>query len=39
MTEIMFKIKDRYKPELQSPETMKLFGSTNKKNNEWRKCT
>ena len=26
----MFKIKDRYKLELQTPETMKLFGSTNK---------
>ena len=24
----MFKIKDRYKLELQTPETMKLFGST-----------
>ena len=26
----MFKIKDGYKLELQTPETMKLFGSTNK---------
>ena len=24
----MFKIKDGYKPELQTPETMELFGST-----------
>ena len=27
----MFKIKDVYKLELQTPETMKLFGSTKKK--------
>ena len=27
---IMFKIKDGYKLELQTPETMKLFGSTKK---------
>ena len=26
----MFKIKDRYKLELKMPETMKLFGSTEK---------
>ena len=26
----MFKIKDRYKLELQTPETMKLFGNTKK---------
>ena len=26
----MFKIKDRYKLELQTPETMQLFGSTKK---------
>ena len=26
----MFKIKDDYKAELQTPETMKLFGSTQK---------
>ena len=26
----MFKIKDGYKLELQTPEIMKLFGSTNK---------
>ena len=26
----MFKIKDGYKIELQTPETMQLFGSTNK---------
>ena len=26
----MFKIKDGYKLELQTPETMKLFGSTKK---------
>ena len=32
-----FNIKDGYKLELQTPETMKLFGST--KNKEWRKCT
>ena len=25
---LVFKIKDRYKPELQTPETMKLFDST-----------
>ena len=25
---LVFKIKDGYKPELQMPETMKLFGST-----------
>ena len=25
---LKFKIKDGYKPELQTPETMKLFGST-----------
>ena len=27
---LLFKIKDGYKVELQMPETMKLFGSTNK---------
>ena len=27
---LVFKIKDRYKLELQTPETMKLFGSTKK---------
>ena len=27
----MFKLKDGYKLELQTPETMNLFGSTNKK--------
>ena len=24
----LFKIRDGYKPELESPQTMKLFGST-----------
>ena len=35
------KIKDRYKLELQTIETMKLFGSTqkiNRQNKIWRKC-
>ena len=27
---LVFKIKDRYKLELQMPESMKLFGSTKK---------
>ena len=27
---LVFKIQDRYKLELQTPETMKLFGSTKK---------
>ena len=27
---LVFKIKDRYKLELKTPETMKLFGSTKK---------
>ena len=27
---LVFKIKDGYKPELQTPEKMKLFGSTKK---------
>ena len=39
---LVFKIKDGYKLELQPPETVKLFGSTNKLINqkkEWRKCT
>ena len=27
---LVFKIKDRYKPELQTPETMKLFASAKK---------
>ena len=31
----MFKIKDGYKPELQTPETRKLFGSTEK--NNWQR--
>ena len=48
MNNRLFKIKDGYKLELQTPETMKLFGSTNKqtkniikknKNKKWRKCT
>ena len=30
MNNRLFKIKDGYKLELQTPETMKLFGSTNK---------
>ena len=29
---LVFKIKDAYKLELQTPETMKLFGNTKKKN-------
>ena len=29
---LVFKIKDGYKVELQTPETIKLFGSTKKKN-------
>ena len=35
-----FKTKDGYKLELQTPETMKLFGSTekiNRLNRKWRK--
>ena len=35
----MFKIKDEYKLELETPETMKLFGSrekTNRQNKKWR---
>ena len=28
---LLFKIKDRYKLEIQTPETIKLFGSTKKK--------
>ena len=38
---LVFKIKDGYKLELQTPETMKLFGNTkrfNRKKKEWRKC-
>ena len=38
---LMFKIKDGYKLDLQTLETMKLFGSTkkiNKQNKEWGKC-
>ena len=31
---LVFKIKHAYKLELQMPETMKLFGSTKKKNNK-----
>ena len=31
MNNRLFKIKDGYKLELQTPETMKLFGSTKKK--------
>ena len=37
---LVFKIKDEYKLEFQTSETMKLFDSTKKKQNkEWRKCT
>ena len=38
----MFKIKDGYKLELQTSETVKLFDTTkknNRQNKEWRKCT
>ena len=37
----VFKIKDGYKLELQTPETMKLFDSTkkNRQNQKWRKST
>ena len=37
----MFQIKNGYKLRLQTPENMKLFGSTkiiNRKNKEWWKC-
>ena len=37
----VFKIKDEYKLEIQTPETIKLFGSTkkiNRQNKERRKC-
>ena len=40
-TRLVFKIKKEYKLELQTPETMKLFGSTkkiNRQNKKWRKC-
>ena len=33
----MFTIKDGYKPELKTPETMKLIGSTKKKINSQNK--
>ena len=40
---LVFKIKDGYELELQTPETMKLFGSIKKKSNrqnkKWRKST
>ena len=39
---LVHKIKDGYKQELQTPETMKLFGSTkkvNRQNKKWRKST
>ena len=43
---LMLKIKDGYKLEVQTPETMKLFGSTKKKkkkknrqNKEWKEIT
>ena len=38
---LVFEIKDRYKLELQTPETMKLFGRTKilkRQNKKWRKC-
>ena len=38
---LVFKIIDGYELELQTPETIKLFGSTknkNRKNKKWRKC-
>ena len=41
-TRLVFKIQDGYKLELQTPETMKLFGSTKKqieKTKHWRKCS
>ena len=34
ITELVFKIKDGYNLELETPETMKLFGSTKKQNRE-----
>ena len=40
-TRLVFKIKDGYKLELQTPETMKLFGRTkknNRQNKKRRKC-
>ena len=39
---LVSKIKDEWKLELQTPETMKLFGTTkkiNRQDKEWRKCT
>ena len=39
---LMFKTKDGYKLELQTPETMNLFGGSkkiNRQNNKWRKST
>ena len=39
---LVFKVKDGYKLELQTPETMKLFDNTkkiNRKNQKWGKCT
>ena len=41
---LVFKIKDGYELELQTPETINLFGSTKHKNNnrqnkKWRKRT
>ena len=38
---LAFKIKNGYKLELQTPETMKLFENTkkiNRQNKKWRKC-
>ena len=39
---LVFKIKGECKLELQTPETIKLYGSTKKmniQNKEWKKCT
>ena len=39
---LVFKIKYGYKLELQTPEIMKLFGTTkeiNRQNTKWGKCT
>ena len=37
---VVFEVKDGYKLELQTPETMKLFGSKkiNRQSKKWRKC-
>ena len=36
---LVFQIKNRYKLQLQTPETLKLFGSTNIQNKKRRKNT